>query len=324
MTDETIFAVSLEKADPATRAAYLDAVCKDNPEQRKRIDGLLAAHDHAGEFLARPAIVPPEPETAPTRAYRTPEAEVGDGATRTQGEVADEDVDDAPASLQPAGRPDSLGRIGHYEVLEVLGKGGFGIVFRAFDEELQRVVAVKVLAPSMAATSPARKRFIREAQSAARVKHENVVQIYKVSRDDERLPYLEMEFVSGETLQARLDRKGPLEVPEVVRIGRQLAEGLAAAHGQGLIHRDIKPSNILIDRGPQDRAKITTSALARRRRREPDARAGSSRAHPCTWPRSRPRAKHSTTGRTCSASGACCTRCSPGARRSAPRTRPRS
>src|SRR5262249_3077252 len=143
---------------------------------------------------------------------------------------------------------------------EVLGRGGFGVVFRAFDEALQRVVAVKVLAPEMAA-SPARKRFLREARSSARVRHDNVVQVYAV--EEAPLPYLVMEFVPGETLQQRLDRVGPLEVAEVVRLGRQIAEGLAAAHGTGLIHRDVKPANILIEAGPDQCVKLTDFGLAR-------------------------------------------------------------
>ena len=175
----------------------------------------------------------------------------------------DTDTDDALGFLATPRRPDSLGRIGHYEVLEVLGRGGFGIVFRAFDETLQRVVAIKVLAPSMAATSPARKRFLREARPRRNVRHENVVQIHDISRDEERLPYLVMEFIPGETLQQRLDRTGPLDVAEILRIGMQIAEGLAAAHEMGLIHRDIKPSNILLDNGPEQRVKITDFGLAR-------------------------------------------------------------
>src|SRR5207237_9191420 len=131
-------------------------------------------------------------------------------------------------------RPDSLGRIGHYEVLQVLGKGGFGIVFRAFDDVLQRIVAIKVMAPQLAATSPARKRFLREARSSAQVRHENVVQVYGV--EEQALPYLVMEFIPGETLQQRLDRVGPVEPAEVVRVGRQTAEGLAAAPDPALTH----------------------------------------------------------------------------------------
>jgi Leucine-rich repeat (LRR) protein len=102
-----------------------------------------------------------------------------------------------------------------------------------------------VLAPHLAATSPARKRFLREARSSARVRHENVVQVHAV--EEQPLPYLVMEFIPGETLQQRLDRTGPLETWEVVEIGRQIAEGLAAAHHTGLIHRDIKPGNILLE-----------------------------------------------------------------------------
>src|SRR5262245_9902573 len=147
--------------------------------------------------------------------------------------------------LQPSTRPDSLGRIGHYEVLQVLGRGGFGIVLRAFDEALERVVALKALAPAMAATSPARKRFLREARASAQVRHENIVQVYAV--EEQPLPYLVMEFIPGETLQQRLDRVGPLETLEIVRISRQIAEGLDAAHARGLIHRDIKPPNILLE-----------------------------------------------------------------------------
>jgi formylglycine-generating enzyme required for sulfatase activity len=146
-------------------------------------------------------------------------------------------------------------------VLQVLGKGGFALVLRAFDDTLQRVVAVKVLAAPIAATSPARKRFLREARSSARVRHENVVQVYAV--EEQPLPHLAMEFIPGETLQQRCDRIGPLEVPEVLRIGRQIAEGLAAAHATGLIHRDVKPANVLIERGPHEHVKLTDFGLAR-------------------------------------------------------------
>jgi serine/threonine protein kinase len=145
-------------------------------------------------------------------------------------------------------------------VLQVLGRGGFGIVFRAFDEVLQRVVALKVMAQQLAATSPARKRFLREARSSAQVRHENVVQVYEIG--EQPLPYLAMEFIPGETLQQKLNRVGPLDVPEVLRIGRQIAEGLAAAHATDLIHRDIKPVNVLLE-GGQQKVKITDFCLAR-------------------------------------------------------------
>jgi RND family efflux transporter MFP subunit len=248
MTDEMIFAAALEKADPAARAAYLTEVCAGDTEQRRRLEELLTAHANAASFLERSPVGLHDPDTANTCSFG-----------HEGGSTANDEV---PLTfLQPATRADSQGRIGHYEVLEILGKGGFGIVFRAFDEQLQRVVAVKVLVPALAVTSPARKRFLREARSSAKVRHENVVQVYAV--EEQPLPYLVMEFVPGETLQQRLDRTGPLEVPEAVRLGRQIAEGLAAAHSMGLIHRDIKPGNILIEASPQPRVKITDFGLAR-------------------------------------------------------------
>src|SRR5262249_56032623 len=136
---------------------------------------------------------------------------------------------------------------GDYEIREGGGQGGMGIVLRALDEKLNRVVAIKVMAPELATTSPPRKRFLREARAAAAVRHDHVVDIHAV--EEQPIPYLVMEYVAGETLQQKLDRVGPLEVPQVLRLGQQIARGLAAAHERGLIHRDIKPSNILLERG---------------------------------------------------------------------------
>src|SRR5262249_46530108 len=144
----------------------------------------------------------------------------GVAAAQTTGGENGSSHDEPLTFLAPPTRHDALGRIGHYEVLQVLGRGGFGIVFRASDAMLQRVVALKVMAPQLAVTSPARKRFLREARSSAQVRHENVVQVYEVG--EQPLPYLVMEFIPGETLQQRCDRIGPLEVPEVLRIGRQV------------------------------------------------------------------------------------------------------
>jgi formylglycine-generating enzyme required for sulfatase activity len=259
MSDETIFAAALELPS-AERAAYLAKACGSDIGLRKRLEGLLTAHDRAGGFMARPAVAAAEPPEACTELGDEPSFPNDETVSRAGNDKAFDD--EVPLGfLSPGQRSDSLGRIGHYEVLQVLGKGGFGIVFRAFDDVLQRVVAIKVMAPQLAATSPARKRFLREARTSAQVRHENVVQVYEVA--EQPLPYLAMEFIPGETLQQRLDRTGPLDVPEVLRIGRQIAEGLAAAHANDLIHRDIKPSNVLIEGGPQQRVKITDFGLAR-------------------------------------------------------------
>jgi serine/threonine protein kinase len=253
MSERDIFTAARHLTDPAARSAYLEEACGGDPALRGRVVALLRAHERPDSLLDAPDAAPPEPGGTTTRA---PGAEPAGRPTRTPPEGAD-----ALAFLAPPGRPDALGRIGHYEVLEVLGRGGFGVVFRAFDEVLQRVVAVKVLAPHLAATSPARKRFLREARSSAQVRNEHVVQVHAV--EEQPLPYLVMEFIPGETLQQRLDRTGPLEVAEVLRIGRQVAEGLAAAHAQGLIHRDIKPANVLLEGGPRQQVKLTDFGLAR-------------------------------------------------------------
>jgi serine/threonine protein kinase len=162
--------------------------------------------------------------------------------------------------LAPAQKPDEIGRLGPYRILEVLGAGGMGVVFKAEDPQLQRHVALKVLRPVLAASGSARKRFLREARAAAAVAHDHVVTIYQVGEEQD-MPFLAMQYLDGETLEARLEREGALSTAEIVRIGRELAEGLAAAHGQGLLHRDIKPSNIWLE-GQRGRVKILDFGLA--------------------------------------------------------------
>ena len=261
---EALFFAALEKGTAAERAAYLDSACAGDADLRRQVEKLLEAHLRVGDFLSKPVLeqfaAAPGASDATQELGASTDCRKGSAlALRQGGRSADEASD--LTFLQPSTRPDSLGRLGHYEVLEVLGRGGFGIVLQAFDETLQRVVAIKVLNPQLAVSSPPRKRFLREARSSAQVRHDNVVRVYAV--EEQPLPYLVMEFIPGETLQQRIDRTGPLETVEVVKIGRQIAEGLAAAHATGLIHRDIKPSNILIEAGPQRHVKITDFGLAR-------------------------------------------------------------
>ncbi|GAA4453107.1 serine/threonine-protein kinase [Novipirellula rosea] len=160
--------------------------------------------------------------------------------------------------LEPTEHPDSLGR---YEIMEFLGRGGMGIVMRGYDTALQRNSAVKVLAPELASSAAARKRFSREARSAAAVVHPHVVPIQNVDEHN-GLPYLVMPVVEVKSLQQRIEREGPLSIIETVRIAAQVAEGLAAAHAQGLVHRDIKPANVLLENGVE-RVQITDFGLAR-------------------------------------------------------------
>ncbi len=163
--------------------------------------------------------------------------------------------------LAPTDWPDSLGRLGNYEVKGVIGRGGMGVVLKAFDPALSRNVAIKVLSAPLATCGASRRRFLREARAAAAVVHEHVVGVFAVV-ESVGLPFLVMEYVPGRTLQERLDHDGPLSLPEILRIGTQTAAGLAAAHAQGLVHRDVKPANILLENGVE-RVRLTDFGLAR-------------------------------------------------------------
>ncbi len=170
-------------------------------------------------------------------------------------------VDFSVEHLEPSDEPNVLGRLGGYDVLEIIGRGGMGVVLKGFDRELKRCVAIKVLAPHLAQSSLAKKRFAREAQATAAVLHPNVLAIHQVQAGG-RLPFLVMPLVAGESLAQRLTAQGRLELKEILRIGMQAAAGLAAAHEQGLVHRDVKPANILLEKGVE-RAVLTDFGLAR-------------------------------------------------------------
>ena len=163
--------------------------------------------------------------------------------------------------LAPTDWPESLGRLGTYEVIGVLGRGGMGTVLKAYDPALRRNVAIKVLSASLASCGAARRRFLREARAAAAVVHEHVVSVFAVV-ETVGSPFFVMEYVPGRSLQDRLDRNGPLSLPEILRIGMQTAAGLAAAHAQGLVHRDVKPANILLENGVE-RVRLSDFGLAR-------------------------------------------------------------
>jgi serine/threonine protein kinase/Flp pilus assembly protein TadD len=163
--------------------------------------------------------------------------------------------------LTPTDDDRMLGRWGTYEVMGVVGTSGMGVVLKALDTALNRYVAIKIMAPHLGASGAARKRFSREAQAAAAVVHDNVIEIYGVA-ESAGLPYLVMPYVRGPSLQRRLDDEGPLAVAEILRVGMQAAAGLSAAHAQGLVHRDVKPANILLADGIE-RVKLTDFGLAR-------------------------------------------------------------
>ena len=163
--------------------------------------------------------------------------------------------------LDPPQHPEMLGRIGDYDIECEVGRGGMGVVFKAYDSKLHRPVAIKVLSPHLAGNGTARKRFAKEAVAAAGIIHPNVIAVHGVS-DEGKTPFIIMPFVDGISLQTLVENRGPLDEVAVVRIALQIASGLAAAHSQGLIHRDIKPANILVEAGI-NRVLITDFGLAR-------------------------------------------------------------
>jgi hypothetical protein len=152
-------------------------------------------------------------------------------------------------------------RLGVYRVVRELGRGGMGVVLEAEDERLRRRVALKVMSPHRAENPETKTRFFREARAAGAIDHDNVVPIHHVDEDG-GVPFIVMPLLQGESLQARLKREPQLPVTDVIRLGREVASGLAAAHARGLVHRDIKPANIWLD-AATGRARILDFGLAR-------------------------------------------------------------
>lgn len=245
MNEETIFATARQRKEGTERRDFLDQACAGKPELRAQVEALLRADAQAGSLLDYPPGMNATTNINPEKSAQ-----------------ADADIDHPSLSfLSPCDKPDRIGKLGPYEVFEVLGRGGMGIVLRGLDLKLNRVVAIKVLAPEFASNAMFRKRFLREAQAAAAVSHDHVVTIHAVE-DDATVPCLVMECIIGQSLQQKIDRVGALQLREILRIGMQIAMGLTAAHKQGLIHRDIKPANILLENGVE-RVKITDFGLAR-------------------------------------------------------------
>ena len=170
-------------------------------------------------------------------------------------------LDSVRGCLGPTDNPEMLGRLGPYEVCGIVGRGSTGIVLKALEPRLNRFVAIKILSPNFAGNGSARVRFEREARAIAAVAHEHVVPVFAVD-EFRNQPYLVMQFAAGGSLQQRIDKQGPLGPEEVVRIGMQVASGLAAAHEQGIVHRDVKPANVMLE-SSVERAMVTDFGLAR-------------------------------------------------------------
>lgn len=138
-------------------------------------------------------------------------------------------------------------RVSHYEVLEQLGRGGMGVVYKALDTRLNRHVVLKFLPPELTRDDEARQRFTTEAQAASALDHPNICTIHEIDADPDGRMFIAMAFYDGETLKQRIER-GPLAINEALEIAVQMARGLAKAHAAGIVHRDVKPANVMITR----------------------------------------------------------------------------
>ncbi len=252
MNEETLFHHALEKS-PGERGAFLDEACAGDVALRGRVAALLRAYEASGSFLDSPPIAGlaavEETSDRPGVSPQPPD-------TAAQAETV---AIGAAASPQPA-LETKVRYFGDYELLEEIARGGMGVVYKARQVSLNRIVAVKMILAGHFATQADRDRFHSEAEAAAQLDHPNIVPIFEVGQHQGQ-HYFSMGYVDGGSLASQLN-DGPLAPKKAAEIVATVAEAVEYAHRQGVIHRDIKPSNVLVD--SSGRPRVTDFGLAKR------------------------------------------------------------
>ncbi len=248
-------AAHLDQLNPSDQSKYWQAIEKVESELN---DTLMASRSQSSKDSAHRLLETSAEGVA--NDQKKDSVNVG-----TQRPVNDSNTSRSPelSFLEPSDDPAYLGKLHHFQIARILGRGGMGIVLEAFDTHLQRTVAVKVLNPQFQTNDTARQRFCREGRAAAAISHEHVVPMYHVAKAQQgEVAYLVMQLIEGTTLENLLKPGQPLPASDVARIGMQIAAGLSAAHKKEMVHRDIKPANIMIE-SETNRVKLTDFGLAR-------------------------------------------------------------